>query len=481
MPESMEIGAIVLVSISKPFSCSRYRHPQDRTLGYIPSDNGHSESEKGPDREAGTQVSFNNHRNLSPEPIVISGFGCLTPAGNNRECLWEAFREGKSGIGRIKAFDASPFRVQIAGEVRDMDPMENVSPKDRRHVSRAAALAIGATRLALKDAKLDPVSLEVDARRGVGVILGSGGGGLEFTERQYGHYYRDQLKKASVYTIPTSTIGTLSSEVSMSFGFHGPSHVVSTGCTSSTDAMSYACQSLLMGQTDIVITGGADAPLAPGILAAFCLMRILTESWNEDPEAGSRPFSEDRDGFVLGEGSWIYVLERENSARARGARIYAEVAGYGSTCDAHHRVRLDESGVEPARAMSLALEDAGVHPEEVDYVNLHGTSTVLNDRIETKALKLSLGDAAYRIPMSASKSMFGHPQGASGAAGMSAILFAMDEGMIPPTLNLRNPDAECDLDYTPLSARTKTVRYGLANCIGFGSKNSALVLKNLNT
>ncbi len=423
-------------------------------------------------------MSFNNHRNLRPEGIVISGFGCLTPTGNGRESLWTAFREGKSGVARIESFDPSPFPVQIAGEVRGVDPFENVSAKDRQHVSRAAALAIGATRQALRDAKLDPAVLALNARQQIGVILGSGGGGLEFTERQYGHYYREQLKKASVYAIPTSTTGTLSSEVSMAFGLHGPSHVVSTGCTSSTDAISYACQSILTRQTDIVITGGADAPLAPGILSGFCLMRALTQRWNLDPEAGSRPFSRDRDGFVLGEGAWIYILESEISARARGARIYAEVAGYGSTCDAYHRVRLDESGVEPARAMSLALEDAGVQAEAMDYVNLHGTSTVLNDRIETRALKLSLGAAAYQTPMSASKSAFGHPQGASGAAGVSAVLFAMDEGLIPPTLNLRDPDEECDLDYTPLSARKSPVRYGLANCIGFGSKNSALVLKS---
>ena len=423
-------------------------------------------------------MSFNSHRKLRPEGIVISGFGCLTPAGNSRECLWTSFREGRSGVGRIERFDPSPFPVQIAGEVRGVDPFDNVSAKERRHISRAAVLAIGATRLALRDAKLDPSCLSLGARQQMGVILGSGGGGLEFTERQYGHYYREELKKASVYTIPTSTTGSLSSEVSMAFGLHGPSHVVSTGCTSSTDAIFYACQSILSGQTDVVISGGADAPLAPGILSGFCLMRVLTESWNEDPEAGSRPFSRDRDGFVLGEGSWIYVLESERSAQARGARIYAEVAGYGSTCDAYHRVRLDESGVEPARAMSLALEDAGVRPEELDYVNLHGTSTVLNDRIETRAVKVSLGDAAFRTPMSASKSAFGHPQGASGAAGVSAVLFAMDEGLIPPTLNLINPDSECDLDYTPLSARKRAVRYGLANCIGFGSKNSALVLKN---
>jgi 3-oxoacyl-[acyl-carrier-protein] synthase II len=208
-------------------------------------------------------------------------------------------------------------------------------------------------------------------------------------------------------------------------------------------------------------------------------MRILTESFNDCPERGSRPFSKDRDGFVLGEGAWIYVVEREQSARRRGAPIYAEILGYGSTCDAHHRVRLDESGIEPARAMSLAIEDAGLAANDIDYVNLHGTSTVLNDRIETRAVKQCFGEHAAQIPMSATKSMIGHPQGASGAAGISAVLFAMTERTIPPTLNLEQADPECDLDYVPRIPRPARVRYALANCIGFGSKNSALVLGNV--
>jgi 3-oxoacyl-[acyl-carrier-protein] synthase II len=304
---------------------------------------------------------------------------------------------------------------------------------------------------------------------------------LEFTERQYAHWFRGEPKKASVYTIPTSTIGTLSSEISMAFQLKGHSHVVSTGCTSSTDAIFYACDAVASNRADVVITGGVDAPLAPGILAGFCLMRILTESWNGQPEKGSRPFSKDRDGFVLGEGAWIYIVEREASARARGAHIYAEILGYGSTCDAYHRVRLDESGIEPARAMQIAIENAGIGVDEIDYVNLHGTSTELNDRIETRAVKACLGDRARSVPMSATKSMIGHPQGASGAAGISAILYAMDEGRIPATLNLESPDPECDLDYVPLKPREASVRYALANCIGFGSKNAALVLGNPGT
>ena len=424
-------------------------------------------------------VPFTHNKRNPSDRIVISGFGCLTPLGNSRDQLWDGFRTAQSGVRRIAAFDPSAFPVQIAGEVRNIDPYEVFHAKERPHVSRTAALAISATRQALEDAKINSNTLTLEERRRVSVVLGSGGGGLAFTEQQYAHWFRGEPKKASVYTIPTSTIGTLSSEISMAFQLHGASHVVSTGCTSSTDALFYACEAVMNGRADMVVSGGVDAPLAPGILAGFCLMRILTESWNSNPELGSRPFSKDRDGFVLGEGAWIYVVEKEASARSRGAPVYAEVLGYGSTCDAHHRVRLDESGVEPARAMSLAIEDAGLSVDDIQYVNLHGTSTILNDRIETRAVKHCFHERAAHIPMSATKSMVGHPQGASGAAGISAVLCAMKQGFIPPTLNLEHADSECDLDYVPCSPRKANVRYALANCIGFGSKNSALVLGNV--
>jgi 3-oxoacyl-[acyl-carrier-protein] synthase II len=422
------------------------------------------------------RVSFLQSRNPRPDRIVITGLGCLTPLGNTRCELWDGFRNARSGIRRIGAFDPSESPVQIAGEVRGIDPYQFLNSKERPHVCRAAALALNATRQALEDAKLNPEVLSLEERRRIGVIFGSGGGGLEFTERQYKYWFAGEIKKTSVYSISTSTIGGLSSEISMAFQLHGPSHVISTGCTSSTDALFHACQTIISGRADIVISGGSDAPLAPGILAGFCLMRVLTPSWNDSPEQGSRPFSADRDGFVLGEGAWVYVLETERSAKARGARIYAEILGYASTCDAHHRVRLDESGIEPARAMQLAMQDAGLQPDDIDYVNLHGTATDLNDRIETRAVELCFGEHANAIPMSATKSMIGHPQGASGAAGLSAVLFAMNEGLIPPTLNLEEPDRDCRLDYVPLIPRQAQVRYALANCIGFGSKNSALVL-----
>jgi 3-oxoacyl-[acyl-carrier-protein] synthase II len=229
----------------------------------------------------------------------------------------------------------------------------------------------------------------------------------------------------------------------------------------------------------MMITGGVDAPIAPGILAGFNLMTVLTSDWNDEPHRASRPFSRNRSGMVLGEGAWIYVLEESELAQRRGAKIYAEITGYGATCDAYHRVRLEESGDEPARAMRLAMEDAGREPKDLDYVNLHGTSTLLNDRIETSALKLALDGHAARIPMSATKSQVGHPQGASGAAGLSAALCAMHEGLIPPTINLDEPDPECDLDYVPNQAREANVKVALCNCIGFGSKNSALVIEKV--
>jgi 3-oxoacyl-[acyl-carrier-protein] synthase II len=419
-------------------------------------------------------------RNLrQPRRVVITGLGCVTPLGVGREAFWRGLVRGESGVRRIEGFDVTASPVRIAGQVRDFDWEGELKAKDRRHVARTVPLALAAGREALEDARLQPSDFSPDERRAFGVVLGTGGGGLAFTEAQYAHYFRGETKEASVYTIPSSTHGGLSSELSMAFGLRGLSHVVSTGCTSSTDAVAYAAQHIALGRQEAMLAGGSDAPLAPGILAGFCLMKVLTEDWNEEPARASRPFSRDRSGMVLGEGSWVYVLEEYERARLRGANIYAEITGYGATCDAYHRVRLEDTGEEPARAMRLALEDAGRAPEEVDYVNLHGTSTVLNDRIETRALKLALGEAARRTPMSGTKSQIGHPQGASGAAGLAAALCALKTGVIPPTINLDEPAPECDLDYTPNRARAAEVRVALCNCIGFGSKNSALVVEKV--
>jgi len=412
-----------------------------------------------------------------PRRVVITGMGCVTPLGIGREAFWNELLAGRSGVRRIKAFDASSSPVQIAAEVVDFDWEAQLNPKDRKHVARTVPLALAAAREALEDARIFPNDLTLPERRATGVVLGTGGGGLAFTEQQYEYWYVGPVHKASVYTIPASTHGGLSSEISMAFGLRGLSHIVSTGCTSSTDALAYAAQHIALGRQDVMVSGGVDAPIAPGILAAFNLMTVLTNAWNNEPGRASRPFSRNRSGIVLGEGAWIYVLEEIERATRRGAKIYAEITGYGATCDAYHRVRLAEDGDEPARAMRLALADAGREPKDIDYVNLHGTSTLLNDRIETSALKLAFDGHAARIPMSATKSQIGHPQGASGAAGLAAALCAMHKNRIPPTINLDEPDPDCDLDYVPNEAREAEVRVALCNCIGFGSKNSALVVE----
>jgi len=414
-----------------------------------------------------------------PRRVVITGMGCITPIGIGRDAFWHALIKGESGVRRIETFDVSDSPVKIAAQVRDFDWEAQLNPKDRKHVARTVPLALAAAREALNDANLQPDELTLEQRRSIGVVLGTGGGGLAFTEQQYGYWFNGPVNKASVYTIPSSTHGGLSSELSMAFGLRGLSHIVSTGCTSSTDAIAYAAQHIALGRQEGMLTGGVDAPIAPGILAAFNLMTVLTDDFNDEPHRASRPFSRDRSGIVLGEGAWIYVLEEMQLARSRGAKIYAEVIGYGATCDAYHRVRLEETGDEPARAMKLALEDAGRAPADVDYVNLHGTSTVLNDRIETSAVKLALNGQAIKTPMSATKSQIGHPQGASGAAGLAAALCAMHTGVIPPTINLDEPDPNCDLDYVANEARKGEVRIALCNCIGFGSKNSALVVERI--
>jgi 3-oxoacyl-[acyl-carrier-protein] synthase II len=410
---------------------------------------------------------------------VITGMGVVSPNAMGNAAFCRAVLAGKSGVKTITRFDTSDVDVKIAGEVQDFDELQWVEARDRKHLSRVVPLAIAASTEALKDSGIDPQKLSLDEQREIGVVLGSGGGAQEFSELQYHLYYTGKIKQVSLFTIPSGTMGTMSSEVAMRFGFRGLSHVITTGCTSSTDGIAYAMRQIQLGIQPVMLVGGVDAPLAYGILKAFTLMRIMTEKWNHAPERASRPFSADRDGFVLAEGSWMYILEDYDHARARGARIYAEVAGYGSTCEAFHRVRLQECGEEPARAIQLAMKEAGIAPTNVQYANLHGTSTELNDRIETRALKLALGDHAYQVPMSSLKSQIGHPQGACGAAGVAATIVAMQHGLIPPTINLETPDPNCDLDYVPQVGRAVDIEHAICNCIAFGSKNSALVLRRV--
>ncbi len=409
--------------------------------------------------------------------VVVTGIGAVAPNGIGREAFWSASRAGRSGVRRIDAFPVDFLPTRIAGIAAEFDPSAHMGPHDLKHVPRLVPMAIAAAAEALDDAGIDVAALDLDSRRRFGVALGSGGAGMEFLERQFRQYYLGDPKGVSLYTIPTGTPGSLSSELSMRFSLRGPSHVLTTGCCSSSDAVGHALAMIRYGRADRVLAGGADSPISPGILAGFCLLKIMTTAWNAEPSRGSRPFSRDRDGFVLAEGAWMFVLEAMDTARARGATIYGELLGYGATCEAFHRVRLDENGEEPARAMELALEDAGIGPGDIDYLNLHGTSTVLNDRIETRAVKRVFGTRARDVAASCTKSLIGHPQGASGAAGLASALLALRDGYVPPTINVDVPDPECDLDVTPHAGRERSLDTALCNCIGFGSKNAALVVR----
>ena len=420
---------------------------------------------------------MNGNDRLERRRVVVTGVGVVSPNGVGADAYKNSLRQGVSGINTISAFDPSALSCRVAGEVTDVRLDDMLPPRELKRTGRAVHLAIAATREALKRAGLCPERMSLAERQSWGVILGSGGGTADFVEEQYRLYYSDQLRKISAYNVSSSTIGSLSSELSIHFGFHGPSHVISTGCTSSTDALGYAFNLIRFGLADHFVAGGADATITPAIMQGFCVMQALSTSHNDEPARASRPFDRSRDGFVLGEGAWILILEERDAALTRGATIYSEVRGYASTCDAYHRVRLEPSGEEPARAMSLAIEDARLAKDEVGYVALHGTSTVLNDKIETRATKLCFGERARDLPMSSVKSMIGHPQGASGAAGVVAAICGMNGGFLPPTINLEESDPECDLNYIPNQSIAKATAIALCNCIGFGSKNSALVIE----
>jgi 3-oxoacyl-[acyl-carrier-protein] synthase II len=411
--------------------------------------------------------------------VVITGMGAVSPNGIGKEAFCRAVLAGKSGVKRISRFDSSRLAVHIAGEIPEFDELAWVEPRERKHVSRVVPLCLAATTEAVNDSGLDMASMSVDQKREIGIVLGTGGGAQEFSEEQYRLWHSGKEKQVSLFCIPSGTMGTIPSEISMRFGFRGYSHVVTAGCTSSTDALGYAYQHIQAGVQPMFVAGGVDSPITEGIVKGYTMIRALTQSWNDQPERASRPFSADRDGFVLAEGSWMFVLEDYEHAKARGARIYAEINGYGATCEAYHRVRMSDSPEEPARAIELALDEAGIGAADIQYVSLHGTSTEMNDRVETSALKLALGEHAHKIPMSGLKSQIGHAQGACGAASVASTLIAMEHGQVPPTINLENPDPNCDLDYVQDVGRKAPIEHAICNCVGFGSKNSALVLKKI--
>ena len=405
--------------------------------------------------------------------------GVVSPNGIGKEAFCRATLAGKSGVKRIARFDSSHLAVHIAGEIPEFDELAWVEARERKHVSRVVPLCLAATTEALKDSGLDVASMAIDEKRQIGIVLGTGGGAQEFSEQQYRLWHSGKEKQVSLFCIPSGTMGTIPSEISMRFGFRGYSHVVTAGCTSSTDAIGYAYQHIQAGVQPMFVAGGVDSPITEGIVKGYTMIRALTQSWNDQPERASRPFSADRDGFVLAEGSWMFVMESYEHAKARGARIYAEISGYGASCEAFHRVRMSDAPDEPARAITLALEEAQLSAQDIQYVSLHGTSTEMNDRVETKAVKLALADQAYKIPMSGLKSQIGHAQGACGAASVASTLIAMEHGRIPPTINLDKPDPDCDLDYVPDVGRRAQIEHAICNCVGFGSKNSALVLSRI--
>jgi len=416
--------------------------------------------------------------------VAITGIGVVSPFGVGREVFWTHISAGASGTRAITDFDASGLACRVSAAVPDEmvaaagalhasgngDAAPTNGRADPRHYAKVSRLAVLAAREAFRDAGLEPGNTDA------GVIVGSGAGGIDVAERQYAEYFSGAFHKVSPYAIPVSIVGIVSSEISIALGLRGMSHVLSTGCTSSTDAIGYAAAMIRSGEADVLLTGGADACATPGMIFGFCRMRVTSTNYNDRPSEASRPFDRGRDGFVLGEGAWLMTLEREERARARGAKIYATVEGYASTCDAYHRVQMDPDGAEIVRAMTLALRRAELPPEEIGYINYHGTSTVLNDPVEARCVRRVFGRHADKLAGSSTKSMIGHPQGASGAAGVVTAALALFSGVLPPTINLTDPDPECDLDFIPNAARSRPVGAALCNCLGFGSKNSALVL-----
>ena len=409
--------------------------------------------------------------------VVVTGVGAITPYGEGARRYWDGLKAGQSAIRPLSLFNPDRVASRVAAEVHEWSPERIVSEKDLRRLPRVGIMAIGSAREAFQDAGIDPAGLPLEELRRVAVILGTSSGGIEFAEEQYRLFFTgEQDGRCYPFAVSSAFVGMLSSEVSIAFGLRGLSHVVSTGCTSSTDAMGYALRTIQGGQADVVVTGGADCCITPAIVDCYGRMKCVSTRYNDAPERASRPFNRDRDGFVIGEGSWTVILEEREHAIRRGAPVYAEVRGYGATCDAFHRVQIMPTGEESARAMQLALEDAGVPAGCIQYVNLHGTSTPLNDKTETAAIKLAFGRHAYGVATSATKSLIGHPQGAAGAAGAVATLMAMKEGFLHPTINYENPDPECDLDYVPNRGRPREVDFAMCNTIAFGSKNAALVL-----
>jgi 3-oxoacyl-[acyl-carrier-protein] synthase II len=404
--------------------------------------------------------------------VVITGLGAITPVGNNVETFWSNLKKGVSGIRKIEAFDTTGYDCQIGGEVRGFDPKPFFgNPKDIRRTDRFAQLALAAAKMALENSGIDLEKLNRDR---FGVIVSSGIGGLKTLEDQYTVLVTKGPSRNSPFTIPMLISNMASGLISMEYGLHGPNLCIVTACATSNNAIGESWRMIKFGDADVFLAGGSEASIVAIGLAGFSAMRALSTR-NDEPERASRPFDRDRDGFVMSEGAGVLVVEELEHAKARGAKIYCELTGYGLTADAYHMTAPPPNGEGAARAMQLALDHARISPNQVDYINAHATSTDIGDLCETRAIKKVFGDHAHKVSISSTKSMTGHLLGGAGGVEMAACALAIRDSVIPPTINLENPSEECDLDYTPNVAREKKVRVVLNNSFGFGGHNATLV------
>jgi 3-oxoacyl-[acyl-carrier-protein] synthase II len=406
--------------------------------------------------------------------VVITGVGAVTPVGNTARETWDNLVAGVSGIGRITLFDPTDYGIQIAGEVKDFNPGDDIDPKEVRHMDRSVQFAIVATKQALRDAALDITEEEADD---IGIIFGTGAAGVGTLVAQQKILEERGPRRVSPHFLPNFLPDSASGQVAIAVGAKGPNMAVVSACATGGHAVGEAMETIRRGDADVMIAGGTEAVIVPVIVAGFINMRALGD--DPDPTKASKPFDARRNGFVLSEGSAVLILEELEHAKARGAKIYAEVVGYGSTNDAYHMAAQLESGAGASRTMERALRKAGISPEEVDYINAHGTGTPLNDKVETLAIKNVFGDAARKIAISSTKSMTGHMMGAAGALEVMVCALAIRDNCVPPTINLAVPDPECDLDYTPNKARQMKVDVTLSNSIGLGGHNSCVVLRRV--
>jgi 3-oxoacyl-[acyl-carrier-protein] synthase II len=407
--------------------------------------------------------------------VAVTGVGAVTPLGLTAESTWGAMREGRSGIGRITLFDAGSTASQIAGEVKGFDPSAWLGPREVRHCDRFALLAIAAAKMAVDDSGLDIGWVGGDR---VGVLVGSGIGGTSTWEEQHRILLEKGPGRVSPFFIPMLISDIAAGRIAMELGAKGPNLSIATACATSAHTIGEASEIIKRGDAEVMIAGGSEASVGPLAMAGFCAMRALSRR-NDDPEAASRPFDRDRDGFVMAEGAGVIVLEEMDLAKRRGARIYGELVGYGMSADAYHITQPCPDGDGMARAMEVAIADANLRADDIDYVNTHGTSTDVGDVAETLALKRVFGERAKQVPCSSTKSMTGHTLGAAGGIEFIACLFALRDSVVPPTINLDTPDPECDLDYVPNQSRETPVRTAMSNSFGFGGHNAILIVRRL--